>query len=169
MFAAAIDNRVSGVGAAVRNAIADLAHDFLSSRNGRDRIAIGECLRERAQIRLHAHQLLDATASDPEPGLHLVDDHHDAVAIAEFPSGLDVVGLGGDSTAVAQDRLDQERTDLITIFLEDIFEKIGVVQRNTVHELFDELRHALAVRLDGGSRVARAHLFDSSPPEGRVV
>ena len=106
-------HRVRGIGAAVRDPLADLAHDVLAAREHRDRIAVGERLGEGAQVGLHAVELLHAAARDAKAGLDLIDDQHHAVAVAQLARRAHVVRLGGDAQAIAHDRLDQQAGDRV--------------------------------------------------------
>jgi hypothetical protein len=45
----------------------------------------------------------------PEPRLHLVDDEHDAVLVADAPQPAHELDRGDDEAALALDRLDDER------------------------------------------------------------
>src|SRR6202022_4997764 len=65
--------RMRRVRASVGHTAPDLAHDVLAPGEHGNRVAIPQRLREGAQVRLDAVQLLDAAAGHAETGLDLVD------------------------------------------------------------------------------------------------
>ena len=159
--------RMRRVGAAVRNAVADLAHDVLAARQHGDRIAVGHGLGEGAQIGLDAVEFLHAAARHPEPGFHLVDEQHHAVLVAQRPRRAQIFRLRGDPQAIAHDGLDQQAGDPVRVALEYILELIRIVGLHEVREAARAQRHALAVRLH--FRVAHLRPFvHGREPHGRI-
>ena len=123
----------------------ELAHDVLAAGEHGDRVAVGDRLGEGAQVGAHAVELLHAAARDAEAGLDLVDDQHDAVAVAQLAGGAQVGRIGGDAEAVAHDRLDQQAGDRVAVALEDVLELVGIVRLHEMREVAGRQRHALAV------------------------
>ena len=119
----------------------------MSSRPGkhRDRVAVAHRLGEGAEVGLHAEQLLHAAARHAEAGLHLIDDHEDAVTVAQLARRVQILASGGDGAAIAHDRLDEERGDLVAVRLEHAFEPFGVVHRHGMQQGAQDARHAGAV------------------------
>ncbi len=160
-------HRVRGIGAAVSDAAAELAHDFFTAGEHRDGIAVGDCLGKSAQVRIDAVEFLNATARDAKAGLDLVDQEHDTVLVAQLARGAQVFGLGRNPEAVAHDRLDKQAGDRVPVALQHILELIGVVRLHEVRELPRAQRHALAVWID--LRIADLlPLIHRRVPHGRV-
>jgi hypothetical protein len=160
---------VRGIGAALRHAARlDQTHDLLAAREGGDRVAVAHGLREGAEVRLDPVELLHATACHPEAGLHLVEDQHHAVLVAQRAGRLQVVHLRGDAAGVAQDRLDQHGADLVAVLAQRRVERVEVVQRDVVDVLLEHGRDALALRGVLGLAVAVLHVLHLRLPEHAV-
>ena len=121
------------------DAAAELAHDLLAPPDGGDRIAVGHGLGHGADVGPDAVKLLGAATGDAEAGLHLINDHEDAVLGAQLAHGSKELGLRGNAAAIAQDRLDQHRRDIVRVRLQHGLETIGVIVGHLPEQLADQL------------------------------
>jgi hypothetical protein len=126
--------RVRRVGAAMRHALTDLAHDFFASGEHRQRVAVRERLGECAKVGVHAVEFLHAAARHAEPGFYLIDDQQHAVTVAQFARGAKIFGVCGDAEAIAHDGLDQQAGDGVPFAPQHIFQPVRVVGLHEVRE-----------------------------------
>ena len=108
--------------AGVRPAVADLvgqdAHDLLATTERRGRIAVAHRLGVGGEVRRDAEVLGRAALGEAEPGLDLVEDQQDPEFLGQRAHRLVEAGLGQDPLGVAEDRLDDDRGDLLAARLE---------------------------------------------------
>src|SRR6266404_1858939 len=134
-----------GVGSAMGHSLADLAHDVLAPGQYRDWIAVRHGLGEGTQVGIDAIQLLHTATCNPEPGLHLVDDQHDPMLVAQETGRTQVFGIGRNAEAVAHDGLDEQARYPPGAALEDIFELVRIIRLYEVSEAPGADGNALAV------------------------
>src|SRR5205807_8729811 len=77
--------------------------------------AVRDGLAERREVGGDAQQRLRPAEGDAEPGDHLVEDQHGALAVAPGADRFDVPRSGRDHARVAEDRLEDDRGDLPTV------------------------------------------------------
>ena len=154
--------------AAMHHALAQLSHDVFATGEHRDRVTVGHGLGEGAQVGLDAEQFLATAARHPEAGLDLVDDHDDAVLVAQLTRRMHELARRGDRAAIAHDGLDQERGDFVAVGLEDALEAIGIVHRRGVDQRTQHagdaggVGHEVRFALDG------TPVFHRRVPECRI-
>ena len=81
----------------------------------RRRIAVAHRLGVGREVRRDAEELGRAAAGEAEPGLDLVEDQQDPELLGQRPHRLVEAGLGHDPLGVAEDRLDDDRRDLVAL------------------------------------------------------
>ena len=119
-----VDHVEHGEGGGDRDRVADerstdgtlvrRVHDLGLPEHARQRQPHGDRLRDGDQVRLDAGVLDREEATRArEPGLHLVDDEHDAVAVADLAQTLHELRWRGHEAALALHRLDDDRRDVL--------------------------------------------------------
>ncbi len=161
-------HRLGGIGATMGNALAVFAQDLFLAADRRDRIAVGDRLGDGEDIGLDAIELLGAALADAEAGLHFVDDHQHAIFGAKLTHRLDEFRLRGNTTAIAEDRLDQHGGNGVVVLFENFFEAIGVVIWHLPEQLTDSLGNALAIGDDLRVLALVLHGLRISGPHGGV-
>ena len=133
---------VARVGAAVADLVGEDAHDLLATTEGRGRIAVAHRLGVRRQVRRDPEELGRAALGEPEAGLDLVEDQQDPEFLGQGPDRLVEAGLGHDPLGVAEDRLDDDRGDLLAARLEQAPQRVDVVVARRDDRVGDGVRDA---------------------------
>ncbi len=120
----------------------DHHHHLLLASDGSDGEAVAHRFGVSDQVGLHAEVLLRPTSGDAEAGLHLVEDEHDAVAVAQFADLLQPVGPGRDAGDVAQQRLDHDGRQLVPVGLYRLLQPLEVVEGQVDDVAADAFRNA---------------------------
>ena len=89
---------------------------------------------------------------EPEAGLDLVEDQQDPELLGQRPHRLVEARLGHDPLGVAEDRLDDDRGDLLAVALEEPAQGVDVVVAGRDDRVGDGVRDAAA---PGQARPAR--------------
>ena len=92
-----------------------MLHDLAPAAERRGRVAVAHRLGERAEIGRDAEELGGAAAGEPEPGLDLVEDQQDPELLGQGAHLLVEALLRHDPLGVAEDRLDDDRGDLLAV------------------------------------------------------
>ena len=111
LFRGGKGNRMGGVGTAVGDALADLAHDLFPARQDGYGVSVAHRLRERAKVRMHAVEFLHPAARDTKSGFDFIDEQHHAVAVTKSARRAQVFRFGCDAETIAHDGLDQQTSD----------------------------------------------------------
>lgn len=91
----------------------ELVSQLLTTDNARQRETVRQALRTRHDIRPYTRILdREVLPGTPEPALHLVDDKQDTVLVADFPETLQEGCGRGDVAALAEHRLDEDRSSV---------------------------------------------------------
>ena len=93
-------------------------------------------------------EFLHAAARHAEPGLHLIDQQHGAVLVAQAARRTQVLRFGRDTEAVAHDGLDQHAGNAACRALEHVLELVGIVGLHEVSKAAQPEGNALAVGVD---------------------
>ncbi len=103
------------------------AHDLLAATERRRRIAVAHRLGVGREVRGDPEELGRAALGEAEPGLDLVEDQQDPVFLGQGAHRLVEARLGHDPLGVAEDRLDDDRRDLLAARLEQPAQRLDVV------------------------------------------
>ena len=110
---------VAGVRAAVADLVGQDAHDLAPAAERGGRVAVAHRLGVGREVRRDAEELGRAAAGEAEPGLDLVEDQQDPELLGQGPHRLVEARLGHDPLGVAEDRLDDDRGDVVALALEE--------------------------------------------------
>src|SRR5207244_10199339 len=126
-------DRVRVEGAALADARSALPrivvrHDVAPAAERADGQAATDDLAERREVGPNAEALLRAAPRHAERD-HLVEDQHDAAALRLLAQPRQEALGGRDQPGVAEDRVDDERGDLLAVLREDLRARLLVVPR----------------------------------------
>ena len=161
---------VAGVRAAVADLVGKHVHDLATPAERGRRIAVAHRLGERAEVRLDAEELGGPAARQSEPGLDLVEDQQDPEFLGEGAHLPVEALLRHDRLGVAEDRLDDDRRDLLAVPLEDPAKGVDVVVARRDDRVRDGARDAAAPgERDRRIRVAELGHVVRADADQRVV
>ncbi len=104
-------DRIADVGPADAAALRGV-HDLGAAEDAGERQPARDRLGDADQVRLDAGMLdREEAAGAAEPGLHLVDDEHDPVIVAEAADSGDELGRRDDEASLALNRFEDDRGD----------------------------------------------------------
>ena len=135
---------VAGVRAAVADLVGQDAHDLAPPAEGGGRVAVAHRLGVRGEVRRDPEVLGRAAAGEPEPGLDLVEDQQDPELLGQRAHRLVEARLGHDPLGVAEDRLDDDRRDVLALALEEPAQDVDVVVAGRDDRLGDGVGDAAA-------------------------
>ncbi len=111
---------------------------------GRRRVAVAHRLGVRGEVRRDPEVLGRAAAGEAEAGLDLVEDEEDPELLGQRAHRLVEARLGQDPLGVAEDRLDDDRRDLLAALLEQAAEPLDVVVAGRDDRVGDGVRDPAA-------------------------
>ena len=115
-------------------------HDVLLAAERADGHAAADGLAHRRQVRLDA--VLRLPAADVQAiGDRLVEDEQGAVLVGEPQGGADELRVAGLED-VAEDRLEEDRRDPVSVPRHELLEMADIVEAHEVHHVGDGLRDA---------------------------
>ncbi len=137
-------HRVGAIRAAVQHDVLGLhVHDVLAgAEGGRAGRAAADRLGDAGDVGDDAVALLGAAEGDTEAGDDLVEDEQHAVLVAEAAQTLEEARLGRDDAAVGEDRLAEDRGELVGVALDQRLDAFEVVEAAHDHGILDDLGDA---------------------------
>ena len=137
-------NPVARVRAAVAHLVGQQAHDLGASAERGRRIAVAHRLGVRREVGRDPEELGGAATREAEAGLHLVEDQEDPELLGERAHRLVEAGRRHDPLRVAEDRLDDDRRDVVALALEQPAQEVDVVVAGRDDRVGHRVRNAAA-------------------------
>ena len=138
--AAAAATRLPGVRPAVADLVGEQLHDLAPATERRGRVAVAHRLGVRGEVGRDAEELGGTAPREAEAGLDLVEDQQDPELLGQGAHLLVEARLGHDPLGVAEDRLDDDRGDLLAALLEEGAQAVDPVVAGRDHRVRDRAR-----------------------------